>query len=780
MSGLSLSNVQLSPNYAGSILKDSGVDYMQLAKGLQMGMELREKHEQYALARAQRELEMQQMQAISGIGSASEGGGDGAPVGGLRGVMGSISQKTGGGGRGGSGGGRGGATPGSGRNGIIGDRGQYELSQDDINKQVMSAGGLGGTDSGWSGSQLQGRNADARTRLTQAAMQVQSLPAEQREGAYNSISAELINDGVVQEGQVPAWNNGGAGLVSMIIKQNEGAMGDSRNPGVRLSNGQRGTAANTNYGAIQQARADGYQPYDDSFLPRPIVGLDKGGNAIYGDLPKPLDLGGDTPIDPNSTDLEDYAATQYGVPQRGKSNVKKTAADTQLDNITFENPYDPMMGRGNPLAQGAGAVAMPESNPMPGQAGPATPVGDQINQMNTLSAAQQLGFISPSQMMQQYGNTPDLQAPAMPGQVAPSAQGLPMPAGSVPASQIPATQSTLAAAVAPPAAPDAGAPMASGSAVQPAAPDAAAPAPDVAAQAPLAQQSVVDQQERAQYRQQMAQMDYQVNSLKRNVDKAKLLNKRGRVSDQELSSWQVQLDAANDAQKQYVEDHKQALIDRRDAIKEAQLAARQDRNEARSDARADRREQREIDRQAKKDAEKDKEPEIGAKVDNLKGNVAQQAEIMYGGAKGSADMMELYTKLGNPNLGADIAAIDTLGIGKLANAVQSPDQQKYNYLRQDLTDRIARLRTGAAFTESEAKRFERFIPARGDNNETARYKLSLLQDSFNRAYNNLTHRREDAALTNTVSQGGEGYNAARSQYPGLSRDQYDKLIQGAK
>lgn len=768
MSGLSLSNVQISPNYAGSILKDSGIDYMQLAKGLQMGMELREKREQYALARAQRELEMQQMQAISGIGAEAGGGGGGSPAGGLRSVMGNISKKVGGGrgdGRGDGGGSRRGPR-------IIGDRGEFEGGGG--GRDVSSAGGLGATDKEWNGMQIQGRNADARQILTQAAIQVKSVPPEQREGAYNAISASLIDRGIVDEGQVPAWNNGGAGLIEMIIKQNGQKSGDSRNPGMLDS---RGNQIATNIGAINQARADGYVPYQDegvgsgdpverhelmygspdrmSLYDQTILGNRvNGANADYGDQITPegqfISAGpGPVPGTEVNPDLE-MAAAQYSQPTPDFSGKRKPKIDTSLDDIKFEDPYDPMMGMGTPGVQGAGA-APPIAGGLSSAQG--TPVNDAVNQMNTLSAAQQLGFLTPAQMMEQYNQTPSLQAQPIPGQAPLPGQTPTTPAGQTPPSAVQAT---------------AAAPETDANGVPLVPPSQAVP---------LSQQQIVDQEERAQFRRQNAMMDYQINALKRNVAKATTLNKKGRVSTSELSSMQVQLDAATDAKKEFIESHKEALKDRRDAIKEARAEALMAHKEQLSEARLDRREAKADARQARKDAEKNKEPEIGDKVKNLSGNVAQQAQIMYGGSKAIGDMSELYGSLSNPNFKADLA--DVPYVGRAFNAMQDTNQQKYNFLRADLTDRIARLRTGAAFSESEADRFLKLIPSVGDDADTARYKLSLMQDDFNKAYNNLTHRREDRELTNTAST-GTGFVAARAKFPGLTRDVYEKWSNGGK
>lgn len=60
----------------------------------------------------------------------------------------------------------------------------------------------------------------------------------------------------------------------------------------------------------------------------------------------------------------------------------------------------------------------------------------------------------------------------------------------------------------------------------------------------------------------------------------------------------------------------------------------------------------------------------------------------------------------------------------------SPAGRQYQAARANLIDLIARLRTGAAITESEAKRFEGLLPSSFDTDETARFKLNQLRQNF--------------------------------------------------
>jgi hypothetical protein len=54
---------------------------------------------------------------------------------------------------------------------------------------------------------------------------------------------------------------------------------------------------------------------------------------------------------------------------------------------------------------------------------------------------------------------------------------------------------------------------------------------------------------------------------------------------------------------------------------------------------------------------------------------------------------------------------------------------------QQIIDVIARLRTGAAITNDEAKRFEQFIPQAGDSPQVAQQKLGYLRNQFSMVAN---------------------------------------------
>lgn len=76
-----------------------------------------------------------------------------------------------------------------------------------------------------------------------------------------------------------------------------------------------------------------------------------------------------------------------------------------------------------------------------------------------------------------------------------------------------------------------------------------------------------------------------------------------------------------------------------------------------------------------------------------------------------------------------VNTLDRLTQGRTSGALGTDQIEP---VRQQIIDVIARLRTGAAITNDEAKRFEVFIPRPGDSPEAVALKTRILKNQFNR------------------------------------------------
>lgn len=88
------------------------------------------------------------------------------------------------------------------------------------------------------------------------------------------------------------------------------------------------------------------------------------------------------------------------------------------------------------------------------------------------------------------------------------------------------------------------------------------------------------------------------------------------------------------------------------------------------------------------------------------------------------------------------ALVDPSALGGLAGSLLGT--ASYDTARQQAVDVIARLRTGAAITSNEEKRFLKMLPQAFDSPDVANYKLGILEKAFN----------------TVATRGGSGTNAA--------------------
>jgi len=73
----------------------------------------------------------------------------------------------------------------------------------------------------------------------------------------------------------------------------------------------------------------------------------------------------------------------------------------------------------------------------------------------------------------------------------------------------------------------------------------------------------------------------------------------------------------------------------------------------------------------------------------------------------------------------------TLAKSRLPFGLGNPKAQQYNSARKEITDIIARLRTGAVINEQEEKLYRTYVPGPSDSDENARWKMDQLRQFFN-------------------------------------------------
>jgi len=75
--------------------------------------------------------------------------------------------------------------------------------------------------------------------------------------------------------------------------------------------------------------------------------------------------------------------------------------------------------------------------------------------------------------------------------------------------------------------------------------------------------------------------------------------------------------------------------------------------------------------------------------------------------------------------------ISTLNKSRLPFGLGDPKAQQYNSARKEITDIIARLRTGAVINEQEEKLYRTYVPGPSDSEANARWKMDQLKQFFN-------------------------------------------------
>ena len=149
-------------------------------------------------------------------------------------------------------------------------------------------------------------------------------------------------------------------------------------------------------------------------------------------------------------------------------------------------------------------------------------------------------------------------------------------------------------------------------------------------------------------------------------------------------------------------------------------------------------------------------PKLMAATKPLSADSAKVLEIASGGTGQIDELRNLYGNVTNPNIS-----------GLLPNAIQSEGVQKIEFLKQDLADRIGRLRSGGAINSGEEARFMQFLPKAGDSDSTVKFKLGKLQSAFDNVKDTI---RPGAGPSESVSD--PGFMEASKLYPGLTQEQY--------
>lgn len=133
----------------------------------------------------------------------------------------------------------------------------------------------------------------------------------------------------------------------------------------------------------------------------------------------------------------------------------------------------------------------------------------------------------------------------------------------------------------------------------------------------------------------------------------------------------------------------------------------------------------------------------GSGAGSLSGEKAKLKEIASGGKDSTNDLIGKMSQ-------GEIDQITMGGAQILPNFMQTKTMQEFEMLRQDLADRLGRLRSGGAITKDEEVRFIGQIPRFGDHLDVIDKKLGIMNQVFSRI---------DTSVSNTPlpnkSQGNE-------------------------
>lgn len=152
---------------------------------------------------------------------------------------------------------------------------------------------------------------------------------------------------------------------------------------------------------------------------------------------------------------------------------------------------------------------------------------------------------------------------------------------------------------------------------------------------------------------------------------------------------------------------------------------------------------------------------IGAAGKPLSSDAAKVYEIANSGLAQVDQLKDVYGKVENPGL-AD----------KLPAFLQSDNAQKLSFLKNDLSDRIGRLRSGGAINADEVAKFNKLLPSMGDSTETVNSKLDQLSSSFTSVTQAIRPNGPVGAQSPVV----DNFAKYQQQYPGLTKEQYEAAI----
>lgn len=143
----------------------------------------------------------------------------------------------------------------------------------------------------------------------------------------------------------------------------------------------------------------------------------------------------------------------------------------------------------------------------------------------------------------------------------------------------------------------------------------------------------------------------------------------------------------------------------------------------------------------------------------LSSDAAKIYEIANSGVSQVAELREAYPQASSPNV-----------LGKLPTFMQSDAVQNIERLKNDLSDRVGRLRSGGAINADEVEKFNKLLPAVGDSDKTVSAKLNQLEKSFSEVSNSIRPKES------TMSAEDNGFMEAQKQYPGMTQEQYRALL----